>query len=159
MRHNVAKKKMGRDFEHRESLLKNLTSNVLIHEKINTTLEKAKFAKPFVEKVITKAKKAFAETDKIAKFNAVKDIRRSLGNDEAARKVIESIASRFEKRNGGYTRIVRTGNRDGDNANTARLELLPAEKTEVKTPVKSAKTETKKTKTAKAVKKEKENAK
>ncbi len=141
MRHRVAKKKMGRPAGHRGSLEKNLAVSLIIHEKMDTTLEKAKFVKPFVEKVITKAKKGFSSPDKIVVFNTVKELRKVIGNEEAIKKLMDNLAGRFEKRAGGYTRIIKTGNRDGDNANTARIELLPAErkdetpKTEKKKPV------------------------
>ena len=130
MRHRVAKKKMGRPAGHRGSLEKNLAVSLIIHEKVETTLEKAKFVKPFVEKIITKAKKGFSSPDKIVVFNTVKELRKTIGNEEAIKKLMDSIASRFEKRAGGYTRIIKTGNRAGDNANTARIELLEAEKKE-----------------------------
>ncbi|KKS60618.1 MAG: 50S ribosomal protein L17 [candidate division WWE3 bacterium GW2011_GWB1_42_41] len=120
MRHRVEKKKMGRPEGHRGSLEKNLAVSLIMHEKIETTLEKAKFVKPFVERLITKAKKGFASSDKIVVFNTVKDLRKNLTNEEAIKKLMDNIAGRFENRPGGYTRIIKTGNRDGDNANTAR---------------------------------------
>ncbi|HBY09841.1 50S ribosomal protein L17 [candidate division WWE3 bacterium RIFOXYC2_FULL_42_13] len=152
MRHRVAKKKMGRPEGHRGSLEKNLAVSLIIHEKIETTLEKAKFVKPFVERVITKAKKGFSSSDKIIVFNTVKELRKAIGNEEAIKKLMDNIAGRFEKRAGGYTRIIKTGNRDGDNANTARIELLPAEK-KAETP----KVEKKKSVSKKTEKKEKKN--
>ncbi|KKS07324.1 50S ribosomal protein L17 [candidate division WWE3 bacterium RIFOXYD1_FULL_43_17] len=152
MRHRVAKKKMGRPAGHRGSLEKNLAISLIIHEKMDTTLEKAKFVKPFVEKVITKAKKGFSSADKIVVFNTVKELRKVIGNEEAIKKLMDNLAGRFEKRAGGYTRIIKTGNRDGDNANTARIELLPAERKE-----EAPKDEKKKTVSKKVVKKEKKN--
>ncbi|GIW69493.1 MAG: hypothetical protein KatS3mg101_0240 [Patescibacteria group bacterium] len=127
MRHRIEKKKMGRTAEHRQSLAKNLASELILHERVNTTLEKAKFVKPFVEKIITKAKKSFRSEDKVVLFNTVKTLKRELGNDSAVKKLIGEIAERFHKRPGGYTRIIKTGNRVGDNAKTARIELLPSE--------------------------------
>lgn len=159
MRHRVAKKKMGRPAGHRDALEKNLAVSLIIHEKIETTLEKAKFVKPFVERVITKAKKGFSSPDKIVVFNTVKELRKAIGNEEAVKKLMDNLAGRFEKRPGGYTRIIKTGNRDGDNANTARIELLPAERKE-EAPKKVAdekKTEKKKPVTKKVEKKEKKN--
>jgi len=152
MRHRVAKKKMGRPAGHRGSLEKNLAISLIIHEKMDTTLEKAKFVKPFVEKVITKAKKGFSSADKIVVFNTVKELRKVIGNEEAIKKLMDNLAGRFEKRAGSYTRIIKTGNRDGDNANTARIELLPAERKE-----EAPKDEKKKTVSKKVVKKEKKN--
>ncbi len=152
MRHRVEKKKMGRTAEHRKSLAKNLAAELILHERINTTLEKAKFVKPFVEKLVTKAKRSFGSSDKTAIFNTVKTLRRELGSEEAIKKLMDEIAERFAKRPGGYTRIIKTGNRDGDNAKTARIELMPPEKKE--TPVKEEKKKAEK-KPAKKIKKEK----
>ena len=75
-----------------------------------------------------------------------------VANEEAIKKLMDNLAGRFEKRAGGYTRIIKTGNRDGDNANTARIELLPAERKE-----EAPKDEKKKTVSKKVVKKEKKN--
>ena len=151
MIHRVAKKKIGRPAAHRGALEKNLAVSLIIHEKIETTLEKAKFVRPFVERIITKAKKGYLSKDKVAVFNTLKELRKAIGNEEAIKKLMDSVASRFEERAGGYTRIIKTGNRDGDNANTARIELLPAEKKE------EAPKEKKKAVAKKSVKKEKKN--
>ena len=159
MRHKVAKKKMGRPAGHRGALEKNLAVSLIIHEKMEATLEKAKFVRPFVEKVITRAKKGFSSSDKVVVFNTVKELRKTIGNEEAVRKLMDNVAGRFEKRDGGYTRIIKTGNRDGDNANTARIELLPAERKE-EAPKKVAvekKAEKKKPAAKKTEKKEKKN--
>ena len=151
MRDRVAKKKMGRPAGHRVALEKNLAVSLIIHEKIETTLEKAKFVRPFVERIITRAKKGYLSKDRIAVFNTIKELRKAIGNEEAIKKLMDSVASRFEKRMGGYTRIIKTGNRGGDNANTARIELLPAEKKE------EAPKEKKKAVAKKSLKKEKKN--
>lgn len=151
MRHRVAKKKMGRPAGHRVALEKNLAVSLIIHEKIETTLEKAKFVRPFVERIITRAKKGYLSKDRVAVFNTIKELRKAIGNEEAIKKLMDSVASRFEKRMGGYTRIIKTGNRGGDNANTARIELLPAEKKE------EAPKEKKKAVAKKNLKKEKKN--
>lgn len=151
MRHRVAKKKMGRPAGHRVALEKNLAVSLIIHEKIETTLEKAKFVRPFVERIITRAKKGYLSKDRVAVFNTIKELRKAIGNEEAIKKLMDSVASRFEKRMGGYTRIIKTGNRGGDNANTARIELLPAEKKE------EAPKEKKKAVAKKSLKKEKKN--
>lgn len=153
MRHRVEKKKMGRTAEHRKSLAKNLAAELILHERINTTLEKAKFVKPFVEKIITKAKKGIELKDKVVVFNTVKTLKRELGNDGAVKKLMDEIAERFSKRPGGYTRIIKTGNRDGDNAKTARIELLPPEKKETTEKDEKKKAEKKSTKKVKKEKK------
>jgi len=124
MRHRVVKKKLNRDMDHRKSLALNLSSQIIENGKINTTLAKAKFIKPKIEKLITKAIKAHKSDDKIFKFNTIKALRKSLKSEEVIRKLMEEIAPKFSERPGGYTKIIKTGNRDGDNAPTARIELV-----------------------------------
>ena len=124
MRHRVVKKKLNRDMDHRKSLALNLLSQIIENGKINTTLAKAKFIKPKIEKLITKAIKAHKSDDKIFKFNTIKALRKSLKSEEVIRKLMEEIAPKFSERPGGYTKIIKTGNRDGDNALTSRIELV-----------------------------------
>jgi len=124
MRHRVVKKKLNRDMDHRKSLALNLSSQIIENGKINTTLAKAKFIKPKIEKLITKAIKAHKSDDKIFKFNTIKALRKSLKSEEVIRKLMEEIAPKFSERPGGYTKIIKTGNRDGDSAPTARIELV-----------------------------------
>lgn len=117
MRHRVVGKKLNRDKDHREALLKNLASSLLLNGKIETTLVKAKFVRPFVEKLITKAKDS--------SFNSLRLVRSRLGNEDALRKLFSEIAPSFLERNGGYTRIQRTGKiRKGDNSELAIIELV-----------------------------------
>lgn len=154
MRHNVTKKKMSRTSAHRKSLQQNLACELIIHEKVSTTLEKAKFVKPYVEKVITLSKRSLsAKDDTTLRFNTIKALKNKLGQEDAIKKVLTSLAERFMNRNGGYTRIIKTGERDGDKAKTARIELIPGEsketdtekkKTAKKTPVKERKQNDKK---------------
>lgn len=123
MRHRVVGKKLNRDKDHREALLKNLASSLLINGKIETTLAKAKFVKPFVEKLITKAKDN--------SFNSLRLLRSRLGNEIALEKLFTEIAPTFKERNGGYTRIQRVGKiRKGDNSELATIELISETKTE-----------------------------
>ncbi|MFC1625227.1 50S ribosomal protein L17 [Patescibacteria group bacterium] len=129
MRHRVTKKILGRDKEHRKALMSNLSSQLIEHGKINTTLSKAKVLRPFVEKLITKAKKPHKGGDKLVKFNTVKDLRKYLRNEETIKKLIEEVAPKYLDRAGGYTRIVKTGERDGDKAPTARIELVKGKET------------------------------
>jgi large subunit ribosomal protein L17 len=124
MRHRVVKKTLGRDGDHRKSLLSNLYSELIDKEKINTTLAKAKFLKPKIERLITKAIKAHKSEDKILKFNIVKSLKQDIRSEEVIRKLIDNIAPKFSNRKGGYTKIIKTGNRDGDNSLTARIELV-----------------------------------
>jgi large subunit ribosomal protein L17 len=124
MRHRVVKKKLNRDMDHRKSLALNLSSQIIENGRINTTLAKAKYVKPKIERLITKAIKAHKSDDKIFKFNTVKALRKSLRSEEIIRKLMEEIAPKFSERAGGYTKIIKTGNRDGDNSLTARIELV-----------------------------------
>ncbi len=118
----------------------NLSTELIIHEKIETTLAKAKLLKPHIEKMITYAGKAKKSEDKVKNFNIVKTLNKKIGQSEAIKKLIEDIAARFVDTPGGYTRIVRVKNRDGDNAILARLEFTKSG---------PKKTEDKKTKTTK----------
>ena len=124
MRHRVVKKKLNRDKDHREALISNLSAQIIEKEKVNTTLAKAKYIKPKVEKIITKAVKAHDSEDKIFKFNTVKELRKDIKSEPAIRKLMNEIAPKFSGRKGGYTKIVKTGNREGDNALTARIEIV-----------------------------------
>jgi len=117
MRHRVIGKKLNRDKDHRQALMKNLASSLLLHGKIETTLVKAKFIRPFVEKLITKAKDN--------SYNSLRLLRSRLGNEEALNKLFSDIAPSYKDRNGGYTRIQRTGKiRKGDNSELATIELV-----------------------------------
>ncbi|HOV97498.1 MAG TPA: 50S ribosomal protein L17 [bacterium] len=124
MRHRVVKKKLNRDKDHREALISNLSAQIIEKEKVNTTLAKAKYIKPKVEKIITKAVKAHDSEDKIFKFNTVKELRKDIKSESAIKKLMNEIAPKFSGRKGGYTKIVKTGNREGDNALTARIEIV-----------------------------------
>lgn len=124
MRHRVVKKTLGRNTNQRKALLSILSSQLIENGKINTTLPKAKVIKPKVEKLITKAVRAVKSNDKIVKFNTVKLLKKSLRSDEVIRKLMEDIAPKYVERPGGYTKIIKTGNRDGDNSLTARIELV-----------------------------------
>lgn len=124
MRHRVVKKILGRDKDHRKALTMNLITQIIEEGKINTTLAKAKYIRPKVERVITKGIKANKAKDKISKFNFVKSIRKDMRSESAIRKLVDEVAPKFLERKGGYTKIIKTGNRDGDNAPTARIELV-----------------------------------
>jgi large subunit ribosomal protein L17 len=117
MRHRVQKTQMNRDTDHRKALLRNLCTSFIEHGKMETTLAKAKFVKPFIEKTVTKAKKG---TD----FTTIKNIRAIVTTPSAEKKLFAEIAPRYAERNGGYTRIVKLGFRAGDNAEMARLEWV-----------------------------------
>jgi large subunit ribosomal protein L17 len=103
----------------RRALLRGLVTNVIEEERITTTVPKAKAAKPFVEKMITLAKKDSLHARRLAASYLLKP--------EAVEKLFEKLGPRFNQRNGGYTRIVKLGWRKGDGAETAKLELVGSE--------------------------------
>ncbi len=147
MRHRVVKKTLNRDPDHRKALISNLSAQLIENGKINTTLAKAKALRPKVEKIITKAIKAHKSNDKIVKFNTVKLLRKKLRSESAIRKLMDEVAPKFSERAGGYTKIIKTGNRDGDNALTARIELVSTlEETKAKIKKKVIKKDENKTK-------------
>src|ERR687891_1022008 len=128
MRHNVAHRKLGRVTEHRLALLRNQAIALLRHEHIETTMPKAKELRPFVERLITIAKRGVAagETDGKA-LHARRMVLAELPDKAVVGKLFETIAPRFAERPGGYTRILRLGYRRGDSAEVAQLELVGSE--------------------------------
>ena len=118
MRHRVVKKKLGRDLDHRKALRRNLATELIEHESVVTTLAKAKFIRPHVERLVTYAKN---HDDRLV---LLKYLRPHLATESAVRKVIEVLAPRYKTRPGGYTRIRRIGNREGDNAPMARISFV-----------------------------------
>ena len=116
MKHNIVHRKLNRTSSHRKVLLMNLSNALLKHEQIITTLTKAKELRPFVEKIITLGKKGGLEARR--KTISI------LQDKKNIKKVFDIFADRYNKRNGGYTRIVKLGNRYGDNAPTAVIELV-----------------------------------
>ena len=123
MRHRVFGRKLSRDINARKALLANLATSLLEKGKLTTTVAKAKFARPYVEKLITSAKKdrLFANRKLAASLSSV-----------AFKRLVGEIASGFSERHGGYLRIVKQISRRGDNAQMAKLELLEWDKTLVK---------------------------
>jgi large subunit ribosomal protein L17 len=119
MRHKVAGYKLGRTTSHRRSLLRNLVTSLIMEERIETTVIKAKAVRPQVEKMITLGKKG----DLAARRQAAA----YLMTDEAVRKLFDTVAPRFGDRNGGYLRITRKGWQKGDGAEKAFIELLGSE--------------------------------
>jgi large subunit ribosomal protein L17 len=119
MRHKVAGYKLGRTTSHRRSLLRNMVTSLIMEERIETTVTKAKALRPSVEKMITLGKRG----DLAARRQAAS----YLMTDEAVRKLFDTIGPRFGDRNGGYTRIVRTMWQKGDGADKAFIELLGSE--------------------------------
>ena len=128
MRHNVAHRKLGRVTEHRIALLRNQATALLRHEHIETTTPKAKELRPFVERLITIAKRGVAagETDGKA-LHARRMVLAELSDKAVVGKLFETIAPRFAERPGGYTRILRVGFRRGDAAEVSHMELVGSE--------------------------------
>ncbi|MGB9074480.1 MAG: 50S ribosomal protein L17 [Terriglobales bacterium] len=119
MRHKVAGYKLGRNTSHRRSLLRNLVTSLIMEERVETTIPKAKAMRPQVEKMITLGKQG----DLAARRRAAA----YLMTDEAVHKLFDTVAPRFGDRKGGYLRIVRTGWQKGDGADKAFIELLGSE--------------------------------
>jgi len=116
MRHGMANKKLNRTSEHRKALLKNMLNSLIKYEQITTTLPKAKFLKPQADKIITLGKKDSLQTTKML-MTKLQDI-------TSANKVKKNLSKRYEKRHGGYTRIIKAGFRYGDNAPMAVIEFV-----------------------------------
>ena len=130
MRHRVANRKLGRVSEHRIALLRNLATALIRHERINTTVAKAKSLRPFVERLITIAKRGLAEgADTSRALHARRLVARDVADRTVLSKLFSSIAPRFAERPGGYTRLLRDGRRQGDDAPLAQVELVGSEYT------------------------------
>jgi len=116
MRHKTGYKKLNRTSEHRKALIKNMLNSLIKYEQITTTLPKAKVLKPQAEKIIT-----------LGKNNTLQNTRKlvsKLQDKKSANKVKKTLAKRYEKRNGGYTRIIKAGYRYGDKAPIAVIEFV-----------------------------------
>ena len=112
----MANKKLNRTSEHRKALLMNMLNSLVKYEQIKTTLPKAKFLKPQADKLITLGKKNNLQTTKML-VSQLQDIK-------TANKVQKTLSKRYEKRSGGYTRIIKAGFRYGDNAPMAIIEFV-----------------------------------
>jgi large subunit ribosomal protein L17 len=128
MRHNLAHRKLGRVSEHRTALLRNQAMALIRHERIETTMPKAKELRPFVERLITIAKRGVASGEANGKsLHARRLVLAELPDKAVVGKLFESIAPRYAERPGGYTRILRVGYRRGDSAEVAQVELVGSE--------------------------------
>ena len=116
MRHGLANKKLNRTSEHRKALLKNMLNSLIKYEQIKTTLPKAKFLKPQADRIITLGKRSNLKSTKML-VSKLQDIK-------SANKVKKTLSKRYEKRFGGYTRIIKAGFRYGDNAPMAIIEFV-----------------------------------
>ena len=116
MRHKLAYRKLNRTSEHRKALFSNMLNSLIKYEQIKTTLPKAKFLKPQADKIITLGKKDTLHNTKTL-ISKLQDIK-------SANKVKKTLSKRYEKRTGGYTRIIKAGFRYGDNAPMAIIEFV-----------------------------------
>jgi len=116
MRHGIAKRKLGRKSGHRTALLRNMAAALIKHEQITTTTPKAKELRPYVEKLITLAKRGGLSNRRIAHSRLL--------DDAQEKKLFEVLAERYAGREGGYTRIIKAGVRASDAAPIAVIELV-----------------------------------
>ena len=116
MRHGLANKKLNRTSEHRKALLKNMLNSLIKYEQITTTLPKAKELKPKIDKVITLGKKN--------NLQSKKNLFSRLQDKSSVDKLIKNLSQRYEKRKGGYSRVIKAGYRYGDDAPMAIIELV-----------------------------------
>jgi len=138
MRHRVAHRKLGRVTEHRIAMLRNQATALLRYEHLTTTVPRAKELRPFVERIITIAKRGLAgsqgagaagksEATNGHELNARRMVMHDLQDREVVGKLFDTIAPRFASRPGGYTRLLRLGFRKGDSAEVAQVELIGSE--------------------------------
>ena len=121
MKHNIKNKKLNKTSSHRKAMFMNMSNALIKHEQITTTLAKAKELRRFVEKIITLGKKG----DLLSRRKAIS----VLQDQKMAKKVFDVLAERYKDRSGGYIRIIKLGNRFGDNAATAVIELVDRDET------------------------------
>ena len=116
MKHNIKNKKLNKTSSHRKAMFMNMSNALIKHEQITTTLAKAKELRRYIEKIITLGKKG----DLISRRKAIS----ILQDQKMSKKVFDILAERYKNRSGGYTRIIKLGNRFGDNAPTAVIEFV-----------------------------------
>ena len=119
MRHRNAHRKLSRNTSHRRALLRNLVTDLLEHGRLMTTLPKAKEVRPLAEKMITLGKRD--------SLHARRQVLSYVMREAIAKRVFDTIAPKFADRKGGYSRIIKLGNRKGDGADLAIIELLGSE--------------------------------
>ena len=151
MRHRFANRKLNKTSEHRKALFKNMLNSLIKYEQITTTLPKAKELKPKIDKVITLGKKK--------NLSSKKDLFSQLQSKVSVDKLIKILSQRYEKRKGGYSRVIRAGFRYGDDAPMAVIELvdrdIQAKKVDIKKKVKDTEKSVTESTTTKPEKKEK----
>jgi large subunit ribosomal protein L17 len=138
MRHGRAHRKLGRVADHRVAMLRNQAQDLLRHERIRTTVPRAKELRPFVERIITIAKRSLANGEETRGVTARRLVARDIQDRAVVVKLFDTIAPRFAERPGGYTRLLRLGYRRGDDAEVAQVELIGSEYSASATPEKGA---------------------
>lgn len=116
MRHGISQRKLSRKSGHRKALFRNMSAALVKHEQILTTLPKAKELRPYVEKLITLAKRGGLSNRRLAMSR--------LGDETQLKKLFDELAERYSDRDGGYTRIIKAGYRDSDSAQMAIIEFV-----------------------------------
>ena len=150
MRHNKHHASLGVTREHRAAMLSNLSASLITHGRIKTTLTKAKALRPFIEKVVTKAKKASAKTEAKDAIHLRRLALRDVRDEDAVTLLFNEKYKEFANRNGGYTRIYKLGKRASDAAEMALIEFVKADDPGYKKSRKPAKKGKKKTAAAEA---------
>tara|TARA_Y100000590_G_scaffold341481_1_gene389633 strand:- start:3191 stop:3658 length:468 start_codon:yes stop_codon:yes gene_type:complete len=135
MRHKLSYRKLNRTSEHRKALFKNMLNSLIKYEQISTTLPKAKELKPKIDKVITLGKKK--------NLQSKKNLFSQLQNKFSVDKLVNILSQRYNKRNGGYSRVIRAGFRYGDDAPMAVIELVDRDVEAKKVDIKKKKEEPK----------------
>jgi large subunit ribosomal protein L17 len=130
MRHNNGLKKLGRTGAHRRAMLRNLATSLFLHERVETTEAKAKALRPFAEQLITLGKRGDLHARRLAA--------RHIQNHDVLRKLFADLSARFQERQGGYTRVLKTGVRRGDNSDLAIIELVDRQAKSAEVPSDSA---------------------
>ena len=134
MRHKIGYRKLNRTSEHRKALFKNMLNSLIKYEQITTTLPKAKELKPKIDKVIT--------LGKIKNLQSKKNLFQELQSKSSVDKLVKTLSQRYEKRSGGYSRVIRAGYRYGDDAPMAVIELVDRDVNAKKIDVKKKEEET-----------------
>jgi large subunit ribosomal protein L17 len=116
MTKNLGRRKLSVNTSHRLAMMRNMATSLFLHEKIETTFARAKSLSSFAEKLITAAKPA--------DLNARREVERDIKDQVVLKKLFDVIAPRYKERHGGYTKVLKTGVRVGDNAKTAIIKLI-----------------------------------
>jgi large subunit ribosomal protein L17 len=116
MRHGISQRKLSRKSGHRKALFRNMAAALIKHEQVQTTLPKAKELRPYVEKLVTLAKRGGLSNRRLAMSR--------LGDETQLKKLFDELAERYSDRDGGYTRIIKAGFRDSDSAQMAIIEFV-----------------------------------